>query len=194
MTGQAHKESLPRIKTTGRPNARRKTPWPMWEGEKNPPQKKEQNPQKHHRKRYRSCGPFACSQFGCHPPRPCAADDASQGEATFRAREDSVLYAVHRRAWESCFTRRGPLGMEMERWEIGEEVNELVASCCFYGFFDASGCFELQWFQMAQVTPSEGGLDGPRGKKIHLLECQCHRTKPPDPPDPPVNSIVPRRG
>eukprot|EP00434_Breviolum_minutum_P003694 symbB.v1.2.003250.t1/scaffold180.1/size283405/9 len=28
-------------------------------------------------------------------------------EATFRAREASVVYAVPRRAWESCFTRRG---------------------------------------------------------------------------------------
>lgn len=28
-------------------------------------------------------------------------------EATFRAMEDSVVYAVPRRAWESCFTRRG---------------------------------------------------------------------------------------
>jgi hypothetical protein len=30
-----------------------------------------------------------------------------EGEATFRAMEDSVVYAVPRRAWESCFTRRG---------------------------------------------------------------------------------------
>ncbi|CAJ1387705.1 unnamed protein product [Effrenium voratum] len=55
-------------------------------------------------------------------------------EATFRAREDSVVYVVRRQAWETCFTRRGqrfdeycalldevnalePL-LSSERWEL----------------------------------------------------------------------------
>ena len=52
-------------------------------------------------------GLFATYHLLGEPETTIEKRKTSLGEATFRAREASVVYAVPRRAWESCFTRRG---------------------------------------------------------------------------------------